>query len=99
MPLMFLPENTRVDESYCSQLWEEAERDGDHQAHDKRNADVTEGSNQLRVFLEKSPSVRETARSQITAAESRPHRYCIPRVKTQIGKTCTPIKTGENVSK
>lgn len=41
---------------YCSQLWVEAEGDGDHQAHHKRNADVTEGSNQQRVPLEKSSS-------------------------------------------
>lgn len=63
MSLIFLPENTTVDESYCSQLWVEAERDRDHQANDKRNADVTEGRNQQRVFLEKSSSVRETTSS------------------------------------
>lgn len=68
MSLMFLPENTRVDESYCSQLWVEAERDWDHQAQDKRNADVTEGSKKQRVFLEKSSSAKEMTSSQITAA-------------------------------
>lgn len=65
MSLMFLSENTGGDESYCSQLWIEAEGDGDHQAHHKRNADVTEGSNQQRVPLEKSSSAREMTSSQI----------------------------------
>lgn len=100
MSLMFLlAENTRVEESYCSQLWVEAERDGDHQAHSKRNADVTEWSNQQRAFLEKSSSVGETTSSQITAAKPAHTDGGVPRVKTQLGRAYASIKTADNVTK
>lgn len=86
MPLIFLPENPKVDESYCSQLWVETERDGDHQAHDTRNADVTEGSNQQRVFLKKFSSAREMTSSQIPRTNPAYTGGGILNVKTMIGK-------------
>lgn len=52
-------ENITAHESYCSQLWIETERDGDHQAQNERNTYVTEGSDQQRLPLEKSCSVKE----------------------------------------
>lgn len=54
-----------MDESYCSQLWIETERDRDHQAQNKRNTDVAEGSDQLIFPLEKSCAAKEMTCSQI----------------------------------
>lgn len=92
---MFLPENTKVEESYCSQLWVEAKRDRDHQAQNKRNADVTEGSNQQRAFLEKSFSVKKTTSSQITAASPAHTDGGIPIVKTVISRAYASLKTAK----
>lgn len=52
-------------ESHRSQLWKETERDGDHQAQNKRNTYVTERSDQQRSPLEKSCSEKETVCGEI----------------------------------
>lgn len=55
----------QLNESYRSQLGEEAERDGDHQAQNKRDTYMAEGGDQQRAPLEKSPSVEESLPGEV----------------------------------